>query len=149
MFLLFPQAGGNIANYFLITAMIAVFGFGVIAGLRFAEDETNGLNLLRWFFAIQIPILSSPIFSWQMGCGFAVNLSWIGGRASIYWKLGSELGVWILQDRPWGVGVNVFALFMFLWTRKLLKGLLEKPNQATEPTPPPVTVPAGPEPRRT
>ncbi len=126
MFLLFPQVKGQIAGYILVSAMIATFAFGVFCGLSFIEDEEKGLKLLRWFFGIQIPILSSPLFAYQLSAGAGVNLSWIGSNMSIFWRFGSEMGVWILQDRPWGLGLNIFALVMFIWTNRILKG--KRPN---------------------
>jgi hypothetical protein len=148
MFLLFPQVRGNVAGYFLIAAMIATFAFGVFAGLRFIEGEAKGLKLLRWFFAIQVPILSSPIFAYQLSSGFGVNLSWIGERLSAFFRFGSEMGVWILQDRPWGLGVNAFALIMLVWTHRLIRGREKRPNKAPEPTTTSVTSPAAQEPRQ-
>jgi hypothetical protein len=121
MFLLFPQVKGQIAGYILVSAMIATFGFGVFCGLRLIEDEEKGLRLLRWFFGVQIPILSSPLLAYQLSSGAGVNLSWIGSNMSIFWRFGSEMGVWILQDRPWGLGLNAFALVMFVWTNRILK----------------------------
>lgn len=120
MSLLFPQAKGQIAGYILISAMMATFGFGVFCGLIFAEDEQRGLRLLRWFFGIQIPIISSPIFAYQLLAGAGLKLSWIGWNMSIFWRFGSEMGMWILQDRPWGLGLNVFALALFIWTGRII-----------------------------
>jgi len=133
MFLLFPQVQGQIAGYILVAVMIATFSFGVFSGLRFIEDEGKGLRLLRWFFGIQVPILSSPILAYQLSAGAGVNLSWIGSKMSFFWRFGSEMGVWILQDRPWGLGLNVFALAMFVWTNRLLKK--KEANQISQPTP--------------
>lgn len=121
MFLLFPQVNGRIVGYLLVSAMMATFAFGIFSGLKFIEDEAKGLRLLRWFFAIQIPIVSSPVFAYQLSSGAAANLSFIGSNLAAFGRFGSEMGVWILQDRPWGLGLNVFALVMFIWTGRLLQ----------------------------
>jgi hypothetical protein len=101
--------------------MIATFGFGVWAGLKFIEDEARGLRLLRRFFALQIPILFSPYVAYQLGSGFSANVAWGGPHLSAFFRFGSEMTVSLLQNRPWGFGVNVFALVMFLWTGRLIR----------------------------
>ena len=121
MFILFPQVKGQIAGYILVSAMIATFAFGVFCGLRLIEDEPQGLKLLRWFFGIQIPVLSSPLIAYQLSSGAGLTVSWIGSKMSLFWQFGSEMGVWIFQDRPWGIGVNALAVVMFIWTGRLLK----------------------------
>jgi hypothetical protein len=133
MFQLFTEIKGQIAGYVLVSAMIATFAFGVFCGFKFIEDEQKGLRLLRWFFGIQIPILSSPIITYRLSAGAGINLSWIGSNMSFFWRFGSEMGVWILQDRPWGLGLNLFALAMFLWTGRLLKRKVA--NQISQLTP--------------
>jgi hypothetical protein len=122
MSLLFSQVRGHAAAYLLVVAMIATFGFGVWSGLKLIENEARGLRLLRWFFAIQIPILSSPYVAYHLSSGFAINVSWMGKQLSAFFRFGSEMGVSFLQNQPWGLGVNVFALIMFLWTRRLIRG---------------------------
>lgn len=134
MTLLFPQADGRITGYVVISAMIAAFSFGIFCGLKFIEDETKGLKLLRWYFGIQIPILSSPIVAYQLSSGAGLNLSWIGSKMSIFWRVGSEMGIWLLRDRPWGLGVNLFALAMFLWTSRIIRQLEKKANHMSQPT---------------
>jgi len=118
---LFPQAQGRVVTYMLIVAMMAVFLFGVFCGLRFIEDEAKGLRLLRWFYGIQIPLISSPIFAYQLSSGAAFNVSLGSWKINLFWRLGSEMGLWFLQDRPWGIGVNIFALAVFIWINRLIK----------------------------
>jgi hypothetical protein len=129
---LLPQASGKPISYLLATAMIATFAFGVFAGFRLIEEQDKGLKLLRWFFALQIPILSSPFFVYQLTSGFGLMLWIIEQKPSISWRFGSEMGVCFLQDQSWVAGVNVFALAMFLWTSSMLK---KRKNKSLEPPP--------------
>lgn len=139
MVLLFSQVKGQIAGYLLVSAMIATFAFGIFGGLRFIEDEEKGLRWLRWFFGIQTPILSSPLFAYQLSSGAGINLSWIGSNLTLFGRFGSEMSVGILQDRPWGLGLNIFALGMFLWTGRLRekKSAIPPPEPASAPAPRP------------
>lgn len=121
MLLLFPQVNGQIAGYVLVSAMVATFGFGVFAGLKLIEDEARGLRLLRWYFGLQMPILSSPLIAYQLSSGAGINLSMIGSNLSAFWRFGSEMGVSLFQDRPWGIGVNIFAVAMFIWCDRIVK----------------------------
>jgi hypothetical protein len=124
---LIPRVEG-ITSSVLLAAMIATFAFGVFAGLRFMEDEEKGLGLLSCFFAIQIPIFSSPVLTYDLISGFGVKLLWMR-QWGLFFRFGSEMTIWIMHPQPWGLGVNAFALALFLWTRAILK----KKGQQTEP----------------
>lgn len=134
MLLLLPQVNGQLVGYLLVSAMVATFAFGVFCGLKLIEDEERGLRLLRWFFAIQMPILSSPLFAYHLSCGAGINVSFVGWNLSMFFRFGSEMGVWILQDRPWGLGANVFAVAMFIWTDRILKRRAGRSAQSADTT---------------
>jgi hypothetical protein len=130
MLALISRQNVGVAHVLLIVAMIATYGFGIFAGFRLIEDEAKGLRLLRWFFVLQIPIISSAPFSYQLTCGFGAGLTWIANQVSFFWRFGSEMGVLISSGRPWGIGVNLFALAMFIWTGRIMarRSNLDQPS---------------------
>lgn len=125
MFQLFSQVNGNVMSCMLIVIMIATFAFGIVCGFRLIDEENKGLRMLRWYFGIQIPCISSPLFSYHLSSGIGISAIWTGHHITFSWRIGSEMGVWVLQEHPWAIGINVVALILFIWVCRILK----TPNQ--------------------
>lgn len=101
-------------------AMIATFCYGVFGGLSLLDNEVKGLRRLRWFFLIQIPVLSSPFFAYSCNAGLSLGVWWIGGANGLLWRFGSEMTLLFRASQPWGIGVNLVGLAMFVWTIRIL-----------------------------
>jgi hypothetical protein len=103
--------------------------YTILSGLLFADKPTR-TTPLAVAFALQIPCISSPFLVYTFGMGFRVSAGFIGGRFSANYRLGSDFQVALLQGHPWGIGVNLFALLMFV----MLLRYSRTPNTALEPT---------------
>jgi len=79
--------------------------------------------------ALQIPWLSSPLIAYEFAAGFRCTVAVIGGsfKWGVTW-LGANYELGLLEDNPWGVGVNLFAVVMFVllwWSVKTPKPTLQ------------------------
>lgn len=100
-------------------AELFLFTFVTLSGLVFVHDPRRSGPLLV-AVALQIPWVSSPLIVYQLISGFAVNVAVIAGsfRWSVTW-LGSEADLTSLHGAPWGVGVNLLALVVFVLLYRL------------------------------
>jgi hypothetical protein len=137
----FASKEANPMFYALLFAFVCLYGFGVFAGLRFAEtpQEKKWLAIFYW---LQVPWISSPLVAYRFASGFHISGAVIGSQLSGFFRIGSDWQFSFFQSAPWGVGLNVFALIMAIITMK------KEPNQALEPTPIAVTDPAAQAPRQ-
>ena len=123
--------------YAMLAAFVALYGYGVFAGLRLAEHEEEKKHLMV-FYWLQVPWISSPIIAYHFASGFHVSGGFMDWKLSGLFRIGSDWQFSLFQSAPWGLGVNAFALVMAIL---LLK---KEPNQALEPTSTAVTPsPAG------
>jgi hypothetical protein len=123
------QADRPIFYYVVCLAACAAYAFGVFAGMKFIEEEEEGLSLLSWYHLIQIPILASPVFSYQFTSGITAyvtlgnrGLSWVtyfGGQ----W----QFSLFQLQDGTLAIGANFFAVWATWYLRKQLAKKRAKP----------------------
>jgi len=58
-------------NLVLFGVFIALFSFGVFAGLLLSVPSASRIGLIRAYLLLQIPILSSPYFGYQFISGSA------------------------------------------------------------------------------
>ena len=77
------QFDRSLSYYVLCVGAMALYAFGVFGGLQLVEEKTKGVSLLSWYFLLQIPILISPIFSYEFSSGF--TLSVIVGNSGATW----------------------------------------------------------------
>ena len=71
--------------------------------------------------ALQVPRFSSPLVAYKLSAGFQLVVALMGGRFNTSFSLGSDFQLNLLQQLPWGAGVNLFALLM-LWACGLTNG---------------------------
>jgi hypothetical protein len=110
--LLGPQ-GRRPINFVLIGAFLLLFAFVTASGLLFVHNPKRTGPLLLCT-AIQIPWVSSPIIAYKFAAGFQVCVALIGGKFSGGFRLGSDFQINLFQRLPWGIGINLFALLMFV-----------------------------------
>jgi cytochrome b561 len=117
-----PQAQRP-ANFILISGFLALFTFVTVSGLLFVHNPRRTRPLVV-ATAIQVPWFSSPFVAYKFAAGFQVTVVFIGGRFNGGFQLGSDFQFNLLQQLPWGVGFNVFALVILV----LLLRCSEPPN---------------------
>jgi hypothetical protein len=121
----FVTAGWSISipNALLIVVFVALYGYGLFAGLRFA-DHPEDKKHLALFYWLQVPWVSSPFIAYRFTSGFHVSGAFMDSKLSGAFRLGSDWQFSLFNHAPWGIGVNVFALVMVI--------LLMKKNQNQE-----------------
>ncbi|MEM7791655.1 MAG: hypothetical protein AAF546_09665 [Verrucomicrobiota bacterium] len=107
----FTTQNANSVLYAIIICFIALYSYGIIAGLRFTENEENKKSLII-FYWLQVPWISTPIIGYRFAAGFHVSCAMIGSEVSGFFRFGSDWNLNLFQAIPWGAGLNVFALAM-------------------------------------
>jgi len=121
----FSSDGGHWPGYLL---SFALYTYAITSGLIFVHDPRRTRALLV-ALALQIPWLSSPLIAYEFAAGFRCTVAVIGGsfKWGVTW-LGANYELGLLEDNPWGVGVNLFAVVMFVllwWSVKTPKPTLQ------------------------
>lgn len=91
-----------------------VFLFILVSGVMLMEGHAKGAMLSMWAQGLQIPFISFPFFAYKLIAGLDVNLYWIGNSGGMDYLIGSRWLFSIHGGDIWGIGVNLFALVMFL-----------------------------------
>lgn len=98
----------------LAVVFLLVFLFILISGVLLLEGNAKGMLWSMIAQGLQIPFISFPFFAYKLIAGLDVNLYWIGNSGGLNYSAGSH---WLLSLHGgdiWGIGVNLFALVMFL-----------------------------------
>ena len=111
--LLFHERASRVSYLLFVITFLCLYTFVVISGLFLVYDPKCKLPLLI-AFALQIPSISSPIIAYSFTAGFYVTIAVIDGRAAGSFRLGSDWKLSVLQNAPWGIGVNLFAVAMLV-----------------------------------
>src|SRR5438093_13143723 len=69
----FSRADRVIA-YIALLAFVALNGYGIFLGVRLS-DGSAPLRHLRFYFALQIPFISSPIIAYRFATGLQVTIA--------------------------------------------------------------------------
>jgi len=92
----------------------ALYALGLAAGVLFAQNDARR-GLLRFYYALQILWISSPLVSFRFVSGAHVMPGIMLGNVSFSWGLGS---IWHVAGSSaaatWGLGINLVALIV-LW----------------------------------
>lgn len=115
------RGGVSIATGLILIAAMGAYSLGLIGGIKLIGNTDAGLRWLRAYFALQIPVVSSPVLSYFVASGAAVNVGWVQARLFLTGRLGTEFEFTFFVSRPWGIGVNLVGLLLFLWTQSLYK----------------------------
>jgi len=108
------QAVMTPANFLLIIAFFSFFSFGIWAGWRLVEDEPSGIVLVKWYAALQMPYLSSPLLGFGLLSALGLRLGIGSGGFTFTYRLGSEAWLSLGQGAPWGISINVVAVALFI-----------------------------------
>ena len=131
-FLLLLQIGGGVLGFYIIgrvlwetdqtratvmfnTAFLAVFAFGILAGVALITRPGLGIVLSLIFQCIQIPRFASPAVSYNMFSGGFFNVYWHeNGWGTNFVFLWSRCVVYFNSGEPLFFGVNILALALFV-----------------------------------
>lgn len=100
---------------FIITCVfLLAFLLLILAGMWLLENNSHGTKLSLWLQAFQIPWFSSPFFTYKFFAGFHFTLFWLGNQSGMEYWVGSRWALLFDGGSTWGVGLNVFALVVFI-----------------------------------
>ncbi len=129
-FLLLLQIGGGILGFVIIgralwkteqsqvtvmfnAAFLAVFAFGILAGIALIKKPVLGLVLSLIFQGIQIPLFASSAVSYNMFSGAFFNVYWYdSGWRTDFAFLASRFHLYLDDERSLFLGVNILALVL-------------------------------------
>jgi len=117
----------NPVNIILLVIFLALYGLVVASGLVFAHDQRKSAFLFVSFI-LQVPWISSPVFSYRFTAGLHATVGNVGGNWIGGISLGSDWQCALMQQAPWGFGLNLFAVFMLILLARFVrtsKSLLE------------------------
>ncbi|AXK71260.1 hypothetical protein DWG18_02450 [Lysobacter sp. TY2-98] len=114
----------------------ALYAWGLWCGVRMLEGSPDAERKNLIFWLVQVPVFSSPVLGYFFANGFhltvSVQASPLNFNANFF--LGSTFTYSLLQsDKPWILGVNLFALGVALWLVRVMRRL--PPNNSSKPTP--------------
>jgi hypothetical protein len=137
---LFAAKNTPVFAYAMIALVIALYTYGIFAGIRLSEDASHYGHVL-FFYAVQVPFFSSPILLYRFTCGLHATIWVVGFSVGWMFRLGSDFQLAILQPNSWGGGVNLFAAAILF---ALVVHFFSEEDKAPAPGPP-VTDPPPPQ----
>lgn len=97
----------------------ALFGvlyiFGIIAGLTLVEWQRLGIKLSLVYQALQIPIVASPLLTYEFFSGLQIGVCWYEDRVIALFQIGFRIVLSVTRQNPWGGGLNLLALTLFVY----------------------------------
>src|SRR6185437_12301293 len=87
-------------------------------GLRMLEEPKRAIKMNAWFWATQIPYVMSSIAGYFFASGSLLYVIYEPSQAhvSMLWRFGSQFQYSLFEaGKPFVFGVNLLALFVFLW----------------------------------
>ena len=122
--MLLPQQGPLLAKVFVIL-FLALYCWGIWCGVMMLEASESAVRSNLWFWAVQIPLLQSPYFGYAFASGALTTVTFQPATAKfdfLLW-LGSKFEYSLLQsDKPFVLGINLFALVIVGWLWLQLRG---------------------------
>lgn len=111
------EAQLSLLQLFFSFWFVGLYAFVIASGLIFADSPRCVVPLMISLI-LQVPFVTSPILAYRFDVGFNVTIGVVNGHFISDWRFGSEWFASLLQGRPWGIGVNLFAvLILFLLVR--------------------------------
>lgn len=103
-------------DWILFIFFIFVFLFGIVSGLALLEKPQLGSALSAAYQALQIPVISSPLLTYELFSGLQLGFGWSKGRYVFLYGFGARsILVFWKRTAPWLIGVNTLALFFFIY----------------------------------
>lgn len=119
------------ASLLIVAALLALFVWSVIVGVRFWRRQGRAWKWAAILFAMQVPILTIPGVHYEYYTGIAVQL--LGGHAAKLFnlELGSQASVLFggaMVDVVYGVNLFAVAAVVFLLMRRTGYGKAARPS---------------------
>lgn len=104
----------------------ALYAWGIWCGVRMLEASPDAERKNLKFWLTQVPVLSSPVLGYFFANGFhlTVSVQAFPLNLNANFLLGSTFTYSLLQpDKPWILGVNLFALGISLFLARKVRRL--------------------------
>ncbi len=109
-------SAGGITFLFTLPAC-AIYALGILSGVMLLEGHAQAVIRNQAYWALQVPVLFSPLLSYQVGGGLVLNLGLNVSFLDLWYgyQIGSTFALNILTPQPTLLGVNaVAAIFTLL-----------------------------------
>jgi hypothetical protein len=112
---------------------ICLFGWCVWTGVDLWRGRRQALKFAMILFALQVPVLTLPGFSYHLHTGLQLRIAVLtGGEFDAGFKLGSGFNLDISSDvQGLAIGVNLVALFVLIYLIRVWRELAEEAKAAT------------------
>ncbi len=110
--LLSPQSQ-NTGNLIIMLIFVLLYLFILISGLIFVQNPDR-TALLFVSLAIQIPVIHSPLISYQLTSGFSFIPGITSNGFNFDLRFGNPFFLYFFKGPPWGAGVNFVAFVLLL-----------------------------------
>ena len=101
-------------TFILVTVFLIAYVFVLVAGVLLLEGNSRARRWSLWAQGLQIPFFLAPFFGYKFVAGLDISLYWIGNRGGLHYYFGSTWKLLLHGSSTWGVGVNLFALVLFI-----------------------------------
>lgn len=108
----------------LCMPFLGLYAWGIWCGMALFEGADGAFRSNRRFWALQIPVLSSPIagYTFASGCLLTISFQPAGARFNFGARFGSQFGYSLLQsEQPLAVGFNVVAVGVCLFLTRCIR----------------------------
>jgi hypothetical protein len=116
----------------LMLPFLGMYVWGIWCGMRMLERDPRALLPNAWFWAMQTPYLTSPVFGYLFASGSLFYVTYAPGSGfGFRLQLGSAFQYSFLEaDKPFAIGVNVFAVAVLVLLVNRHHQLLHAPAPA-------------------
>jgi hypothetical protein len=115
----------NPIEWLLLAGFIAIYAWGIWCGVRLLEGRPGAERANTIYWLIQVPYFMSPLAGYFLASGFNLTVFYQFAHANLSAnaQLGSSVLYSLLQpDRPFIIGINLFALGACLYLNWISKG---------------------------
>jgi hypothetical protein len=114
---------GDLLSKILCLPFLALYTWGTWCGLQIIEGADDSIRINSFFWALQVPLISSPVISYKFASGalLYVSVQPVDLTCSFDVRFGSQFALSLFQQQPWTVGVNVFALCVWLYLVRCMR----------------------------
>ena len=111
---------------------ILIFGWCVWTGVDLWRGRRQALKLAMILFAMQIPMIMVPGFSYALHVGLLVRLAMLGGgEFDGGFEFGSGFNFYISSNvQGFAIGVNLVALFVLIYLIRVARELADEKKAA-------------------
>jgi hypothetical protein len=124
----FATNNQNAISTIINLAFAALFALGIIAGIALFEAPTTGVTLSRFYQILQIPLFSSPFLEYGFASGLFGTIRFSASSFNWNFAMGSRYILFINGNAPWTFGLNLVAVFFFVYLLTIKTGRQTQAN---------------------